>query len=137
MLKFSVSNDHVFFGCHSVMARLLNIIKSNWIAVTATTLVLITIVSLLPLDTLPPAPGSDKFQHFLSYAFLAFPVALRKPRRWMLLCLGFIAYSGVIELIQPSVNRYCDIRDLLANTAGVVCGVIVGGLVNLVSRFHR
>jgi VanZ family protein len=113
------------------LVRVLNFIKSFWIPFTVVSLVTITILSLLPLEELPPAPGSDKFQHFMAYAFLALPAALRKPRRWILQCSSFVAYSGIIELIQPSVNRYCDLFDLIANTGGVISGIIVAGLLNL------
>ena len=44
----------------------------------------------------------------------------------------FIGYSGLIELIQPYVNRYGEWLDMLANTAGVVCGVALATAINAV-----
>ena len=107
------------------MTRFLIFIKNNWIAFTAAALAVITWLSFWPLDTLPQTPGSDKLHHLIAYAFLTLPAALRKPRRWMAVCLFFIAYSGIIELLQPFVNRYREWADMLANTSGVVCGVII------------
>ncbi len=65
-----------------------------------------TVLSLWPLENLPPVPGSDKVQHLIAYAALMFPIALRKPKYWPLIGLLFIAWSGPIELLQPYVNRY-------------------------------
>ena len=89
----------------------------------------ITASSLWPVDKLPLVPGSDKLHHGIAYAILMFPVALRKPDKWIFFGLFFIAYSGGIELIQPYVNRYGEWLDLLANTAGVVCGFVTAELV--------
>jgi VanZ family protein len=112
------------------MIRVLNLIKTYWIAFTLFALLVITILSLWPLDELPLMPGNDKIHHLIAYAILMIPTALRKPDRWILLGLFFIAYSGAIELLQPYVNRYGEWRDMLANTAGVVCGLIIAEVVN-------
>ena len=63
--------------------------------------------------------------HLIAYAALVFPVALRKPQHWLLLVLFFIACSGGIELVQPLVNRYGEWLDMVANTIGVGCGILV------------
>jgi VanZ family protein len=42
--------------------------------------------------------------------------------------LGFMLWSGVIELVQPYVNRYAEWLDLLANVVGVVGGVLTGSI---------
>ncbi len=112
------------------MVRLLALIKTNWLAFTLFTLVVITILSLWPLDELPSVPGTDKTHHLIAYAILMLPTALRKPNRWILLGLFFIAYSGAIELLQPYVNRYGEWLDMFANTAGVVCGFIIAEIFN-------
>jgi VanZ family protein len=112
------------------MIRLLNIIKTNWIILTLFILLVITILSLWPLDELPSVPGTDKTHHLIAYAILMLPTALHKPDRWILFGLFFIAYSGAIELFQPYVNRYGEWLDMLANTAGVVCGLITAEIVN-------
>ncbi|MCG8552313.1 MAG: VanZ family protein [Desulfobacterales bacterium] len=104
------------------MNRIADEIKKRWKALTLVILTLITVFSLFPMDALPPAPGTDKTHHFIAYALLMLPAALRKPANWMLLGLFFILYSGAIELIQPFVNRYGEWMDLFANSAGVVCG---------------
>ncbi len=112
------------------MIRFLTIIKTNWAAFTLTILVAITLLSLWPLDKLPLIPGTDKTHHLIAYTLLMLPTALRKPDKWILLGLFFIAYSGVIELVQPYVNRYGEWMDMFANTAGVICGLIIAELIH-------
>ena len=110
------------------MITLLTYIKNYWIAFTLFTLAVITSLSLWPLENLPSVPGSDKTHHFIAYAALMFPTALRKPNHWKLIGLFFIAYSGMIELIQPYVNRYGEWLDMAANTVGVGCGLLIAEL---------
>ncbi len=117
------------------MNKLLTFIKNNWAVLTLFILAGITALSLFPLGKLPSVPGTDKTHHFIAYAVLMFPTALRKPRKWILFGLLFIAYSGVIELLQPYVNRYGEWLDLAANATGVVCGLIIAELINYISHF--
>ncbi len=108
----------------------LTLIEKHWLTSSVCLLLIITGLSLWPLDSLPSAPGSDKAHHLIAYAALVFPIALRKPNRWLWFVVFFIGYSGLIELIQPYVNRYGEWQDMLANTAGVVCGVAMATAIN-------
>jgi len=109
---------------------LLTFIKGRWKTLTLLLLATIIMLSLWPQDQLPQAPGNDKIHHLLAYMALMFPAALRKPRYWQLIGVLFILLSGVIELIQPYVHRYCDWRDLAANATGVFCAMILAELFN-------
>ena len=111
------------------MNKLLALVRTNWIAFTLVTLIIITGLSLWPLEKLPSVPGTDKTHHLVAYAALMFPTALRKPDKWIMIGLLFIAYSGAIELLQPYVNRYGEWLDMAANTLGVICGLIVAELI--------
>ncbi|MGL1933277.1 MAG: VanZ family protein [Desulfotalea sp.] len=113
------------------MIRLLTLVKTYWIAFTLLILSAITILSLWPIDKLPAVPGTDKTHHLIAYTFLMLPVALRKPDKWILYGLIFIAYGGAIELLQPYVNRYGEWMDMIANTAGLVCAYFIARLVNI------
>lgn len=114
--------------------RTLQSIEQYWFLLSVSILLTITTLSLLPLDKLPSAPGSDKTHHLIAYAALAFPAALRKPNRWVWIVVLFILYSGLIELVQPYVNRYGEWLDLLANTAGIVCGVMLATVIKTFSK---
>ena len=116
------------------MINVLPTIEKHWALLTVCLLLIITRLSLSPLDSLPSAPGSDKIHHLIAYAALVFPVALRQPNRWLWLVVFFIGYSGLIELIQPYVNRYGEWLDMLANTAGVLCGVALAAVINAVHK---
>lgn len=115
------------------MSIILILIQRHWFAITLLTLTAITTLSLWPVETLPKIPGTDKTHHFIAYAALMFPVALRQPRYWLVVGVFFIVWSGGIELIQPYVNRYGEWLDMAANTGGI----IVGALAALLIRSRR
>lgn len=118
------------------MTLILSTIRRYWIAITLFTLTVIIVLSLYPLDKLPSVPGRDKTHHFIAYAALMFPTALKKPRYGVLITLFFIVCSGGIELIQPYVNRYGEIQDLAANVAGLACGFLLAQSTNWVFPFN-
>lgn len=107
------------------MTFITNLIKQYWLFITVFLLTAIATLSLWPAAHLPQVPGSDKTHHFISYGALMFPVALRKPKCWLWIAVGFAGFSGAIELIQPYVNRYGEWLDMAANVAGLACGIIL------------
>jgi VanZ family protein len=48
--------------------------------------------------------------------------------------LFFILCGGLIELIQPYVNRHGEWLDMLANTSGVILGAL---LAHLADGFYK
>jgi len=108
--------------------------KNIW-PISIAILAIVTIASLIPLPILPEVPGSDKTHHLVSYALIALPVSLVKPKYWWAFLLFVVVWSGLIELIQPFVNRYGEWLDLAANTVGVIIGYIIGQwVVGILSR---
>ncbi len=107
------------------MSKPFSLIARFWLLITIFNLLIITVLSLTPLDKLPPVPGTDKIHHFIAYSVLMFPAALKRPHKWILIAVVFTLYSGMIELIQPYVNRYCDWMDIAANSAGIIVGIIL------------
>ena len=95
-------------------------------------LAVVTMASLLPLPTLPDVPGSDKTHHLISYALMVLPVAFIRPKFWLSFIVFIAAWSGVIELIQPFVNRYGEWLDLLANVVGVFIGYVFACFLKLI-----
>lgn len=106
------------------------LIKRYWLIISVMIFSLIALLSLTPLAQLPSAPGSDKAHHFIAYGVLFFPIALAKPKYWIVIGLLFAGLSGVIELTQPLVNRYGEWFDMLANCFGLFCGFIVAHVTN-------
>ena len=111
------------------MQKIVNFLSIYWLAVTAVLLTVITVLSLTPLDELPlTPPGSDKLHHLIAYAALSIPLSLRKPKYWWLIVIFFLAYSGLIEIIQPYVNRYGEWLDMVANSLGIILGIFIAKL---------
>ena len=109
-------------------------IQKYWCYITIILLTSITTLSLWPAENLPSVPGTDKTHHFIAYAALALPAALRHPRYALYFVLSFITFSGVIELIQPYVNRYAEWLDLLANTIGLTFGWLLAKIILLFTQ---
>ncbi len=118
-MKLKINSQH-----EDALMRLLNLIKTWWLPCTLLTLAVITICSLRPVSV-TDMPGGDKTWHMLAYAALMFPVGLHRPKRIALIFLFFIFYSGMIELIQPYVNRSCEGLDLVANILGLASGLLL------------
>lgn len=111
------------------MNRIIQLIQQYWLLLTLCILTSIATLSLWPAAYLPQVPGSDKIHHLISYGVLIFPLALSKPKYWLWIALSFAVFSGVIELIQPYVNRYAEWLDLAANVGGLICGIVVANIV--------
>ncbi len=110
---------------------MIHLIQKYWLHLTLLLLASIATLSLWPAASLPEVPGTDKTHHFIAYAALMFPTAIRKPKHWLLISIAFLAFSGAIELIQPYVNRYGEWLDMAANAFGLLCGFILAKLVLL------
>ena len=119
------------------MIPLTQFINRYWIQLSLVMLLAITALSLHPLDNLPEAPGSDKSHHLIAYAALAYPASLRKPKRWQAIITIFALYSGLIELIQPHVNRYGEWMDFLANISGLIIGIALAYLIDKLMKYPK
>jgi VanZ family protein len=114
------------------MKKLLNTVEAHWSLLTVALLITISMLSLYPLDNLPKVPGTDKAHHLVAYSALVFPVAVAKPKWWPVIVTGLLVYSGLIELLQPYVNRYGEWRDFGANAIGLIVGIILASIANVV-----
>ena len=85
------------------------------------------LATLTPVETLPNVSGSDKLYHLISFASLTLLIAIIRPNSmWIILCLS-IAFGSAIELLQPLVNRSCEMVDFLADGVGAILGFLVAG----------
>jgi VanZ family protein len=89
--------------------------------------VLVAVLSLRPAGG-PGIEHLDKLTHLLAYyifAVLGYRM-LNGGRYYLPLCLGIIAYGGLIEVAQSYMpTRLMSGYDLVANTVGVVLGAWV------------
>lgn len=108
---------------------MINLIQKYWLHITIILLISIATLSLWPATQLPSVPGTDKTHHFIAYATLVIPAALKHPKYSLFFVIFFIAFSGAIELIQPYANRYAEWLDLLANTIGLICGWLLASII--------
>ena len=102
----------------------------NWKIYTYLIFIIITLLSLYPLQEQPNIPGSDKIHHLIAYSALAIGVGLRRPSNYVLIIILFSFYSGLIEIIQPYVNRFREVEDFLFNNLGILIGLTLGIVIN-------
>ena len=85
--------------------------------------VLIGLATLTPVEKLPAVSGSDKLYHLISFAILTLPIAVIRPKAvWVIFILS-VVYGGAIELLQPLVDRNCELADFLADASGAMLGM--------------
>ena len=85
--------------------------------------VVIGLATLTPVDELPAVSGSDKLYHFISFAILTLPIAVIRPKALRVILILSVGYGGAIEVLQPLVNRNCELTDFLADVGGVALGM--------------
>ena len=109
----------------------------NWKIYTSLIFLIITFLSLYPLQEQPSVPGSDKIHHLIAYSALTICVGLRKPSNYFLIIILFSFYSGLIEIIQPYVNRFREIEDFLFNNLGIFIGLTLGIVTNKILNKNK
>ena len=102
----------------------------NWKIYTSLIFIIITFLSLYPLQEQLSVPGSDKIHHLIAYSALTICVGLRRPSNYVLIIILFSLYSGLIEIIQPYLNRFREVEDFLFNNLGILIGLTLGIVIN-------
>lgn len=114
-----------------------------WLVLWCAAVLAVIAVCLIPPPPLALPQNSDKVEHFLAYFVLAgSAVQLFATRR--ALCgvgLGLVAMGIGIEWAQGALtaDRVADPMDVLANTTGVVAGLLIAftPLRDLLLRMQR
>ncbi len=97
------------------------------------TVIFVSYAVLVAFLSLQPGGGSfigpyDKVAHFITYgifAVLAHRMNL-SGRHYIYVCIGIVAYSGLLEVAQSFVpGREMSVLDLLANASGVLLGALL------------
>ena len=109
----------------------MNLTRAEW-GVGVLLLVAATVVCLVPGEELPRAFSfNDKLSHVVGHgALAAYFTGLLPRQRWWKIFLYLLLFGVFIEVAQyfMHVGRNGDVRDALANSIGVVFGLLVGWL---------
>ena len=84
----------------------------------------ISLLTLSPAEQLPEVPGSDKTHHLIGFGGWVLLCSLGALKRLLWMSLFILFWGGVIELIQPYVNRFGEWLDFGANSLGVVLALL-------------
>lgn len=97
-------------------------------------LVLLLSLFSFPSNNLDQIPNSDKWIHLvmygimsvLSFLFFNAPPKTKNLKLWQPFLLPFF-YGMIIEILQelPLVNRQSDVMDVVANSVGIILGLIL------------
>jgi VanZ family protein len=89
------------------------------------------LASLTPAQNLPKMGTSDKLEHLAAYALMTLWFAGIYPRsRYIMIAIGMFLLGALIEGAQGSMGwgRQADVYDMLANTTGILAGLIAAWL---------
>ena len=95
-----------------------------WFALAYSITLAVGVLSLIPG---PDIGASDKLVHFLTYAIVSagFSLIVERRRSLWLILFGLIAYGLLLEFLQGLTGyRYEDMADALANSLGVITGLV-------------
>ena len=98
-----------------------------WFGVAYVTLILVAVLSLMPV----PDTGvqvSDKIMHFVVYFILSagFMVLVHQQSNVFKVAIGLMFYGVALEFLQGLTGyRMFELLDMVANSSGVVVGLLV------------
>jgi len=101
------------------------------LTLTAVLSLVIFIGALIPLTVPPAVPGTDKQYHLIAFAALTLPCAALYPRALIWVLPLIVGQAGLIEIVQPYVNRMREWADFVADLKGVGIGLILGIMVQI------
>lgn len=107
------------------------ILRSAWFwrASLGALIVVILYLALKPVTPSDMSTGWDKLNHALAFCALALTACFSappSPRRLLLAAALLLGFGGAIELMQLRIpGRDAEWADLLANTVGVVAGMLL------------
>jgi VanZ family protein len=108
----------VVFGikCHHLQ-RLFQVVA--WLLILA-----IVMLSLGPPSTRPVTSAGHNFEHLLIFVATGAAFGLGYPRRFLLLPIALLAFTGAIEVAQMMVpGRHARLSDFLTDAAASCVGI--------------
>ena len=119
-------------------------LRAVWLTVGYSLIAVIVILSLTssPIDTGLDFPYQDKLYHMLAYFSLMFWFAqiYHDCTKRNLMAVMLIMMGVLLEYLQGfDPNRYSEFADMLANSMGVLLGLLLAltGAKNLLIKFER
>ncbi|QNM85352.1 VanZ family protein [Polaribacter pectinis] len=111
--------------------RIKALLKDNIFLIAIFITILIGYLSLMKMPKYAPnVSGIDKWEH--SFAYFTLTICwlftfYKKPTKKYIVIISCILYGIVIEVLQSTVTSYRtgDYLDILANTLGVLLGLLV------------
>lgn len=97
-----------------------------WQGLGVAMVLLVTTLSLVRLAPDLPLQTPDKLNHLLAYAAMMYWWGMVQPdaQRWW--SIGLLGLGLLIELAQAYTGyRFFEAGDLLANAAGIACGLLL------------
>jgi hypothetical protein len=86
----------------------------------------VTVAMLWPISQAPLAShGSDKVVHLTAFSALTYPLTHSGRFSLIPVFIGASVFGAIIELLQPSFGRSADIKDSIADIAGVGLGIVL------------
>ncbi len=109
-----------------MLTELLALPVRYWRGLSLLSLVVLTVLSLLPLQAASSMAGSDKLLHLAAWGLAVVPAALALGRRVVPVIGVFLMWGIAIEFVQPLVGRFFEVADMLANAVGLSLGTGLG-----------
>ncbi|MEZ5500001.1 MAG: VanZ family protein [Steroidobacteraceae bacterium] len=103
----------------------------TWLAVGILIAAFVLVTGLVPPRRLPALGLSDKVEHALAYLGLAlWFVGIVARSRYLVLAGALFLFGVAIEILQHLTGwgRRADPYDVLANSVGIVLGLVIGRL---------
>ncbi|BAL24429.1 VanZ family protein [Azoarcus sp. KH32C] len=104
-------------------SRRVRLLRSFFVAI----LIAVFVVALLPTTYEPKIVSwQDKVEHVLTFFTITLLGAAAWPGRFRTLAAGILTYGAAIEIAQSFTSwRSCDVRDWVADAAGVLAAAVV------------
>ncbi len=112
------------------MKQILDLFKKPYFAIIAT--LVLAILCFMPSENIPDVT-SDKTAHFVSFAVLSF-IWLLYSKKTLIAVLSCVAFGVFIEMVQyilpKNFHRGYEVKDMIADAAGVIIGLVLFLMVN-------
>jgi len=102
--------------------------RRMWFSLGLLLALIIMVVCLMPGRSLPSLKLSDKIEHVMAFATLAFWFGSIVVRRDLIgVAIALLLFGGLIEVAQGAMRlgRSADWEDVLADGIGIAAGLVV------------